>query len=109
MISWVLIMINFDAIGKRIKEKRKELLLTQEKLAEMLDVSVEHLSRIETGSYRPSLALIEKICRIFGVDESELMFGDKKDYQFNKGLYFKIESLTAEKREAIEKIIDYMN
>ncbi len=102
-------MINFGAIGKRIKEKRKELVLTQEKLAEMLDVSVEHLSRIETGSYRPSLILIEKICAIFGVEESELMFGDKHDYKYNKDLYFKIESLPAEKREAIEKIIDYMD
>ena len=102
-------MINFSAIGKRIKEKRKELVLTQEKLAEMLDVSVEHLSRIETGSYRPSLILIEKICAIFRIDESELMFGNKQDYKSSKDLYFKIESLSAEQREAIERIIDYMD
>lgn len=48
-------MINFKAIGQRNKRLRKENNLTQEKLSELLNISTEHLSRIETGSYRLSL------------------------------------------------------
>ena len=99
-------MINFKAIGQRIKQLRKEHSYTQEKLAEMLNISTEHLSRIENGSYRPSLALIEKICGIFNTEESELMFGSSHETNLNKNLYNRIEMLSAEKKQAILNIID---
>ncbi|MBQ8028421.1 MAG: helix-turn-helix transcriptional regulator [Clostridia bacterium] len=99
-------MINFKAIGQRIKLQRKKKNLTQEKLAEMLDVSTEHLSRIETGSYRPSLSLIERICEIFKIEELELMFGDRSNIETNRELYEKIESLSEDKKKAVLMIIE---
>lgn len=102
-------MINFKAIGQRIKYERKQKGLTQEKLAEMLEISTEHLSRIETGSYRPSLNLIEKMCKIFKINESELMFGKSSDFSSNKLLAEKIESLTNDKKQALSIIIDLIS
>jgi len=102
-------MINFKAIGQRIKEERKKRYMTQEKLAELLEVSTEHLSRIETGSYRPSLILIEKISSILEIDEETLMFGTPTDINANKELVNKIESLTKEKRQAVSLIIDLIS
>lgn len=99
-------MINFKAIGQRIKTQRKLHSLTQEKLAEMLDISTEHLSRIETGSYRPSLVLLEKTSEIFNIDEEELLFGTKNDFEVNKQLLTKIEDLTEDKKQALSLIID---
>ncbi len=99
-------MINFKVIGQRIKTLRKEHLLTQEELAESLNISTEHLSRIETGSYRPSLNLIEKICDILSVDESDLMFGTKNDSKINKELCNKFDELSLEKKQALLMIID---
>ncbi|MGN1442232.1 MAG: helix-turn-helix domain-containing protein [Acutalibacteraceae bacterium] len=102
-------MINFKAIGQRIKRERKVSGLTQEKLAEMLEISTEHLSRIETGSYRPSLLLIEKISEIFNIDESELMFGSLSDKRASKELIDKIDTLSNKKKSAVSLIIDLIS
>lgn len=102
-------MINFKAIGQRIKRIRKEKNLTQEKLAELLDISTEHLSRIETGSYRPSLALIEKISKIYEVDEQALMFGNNTETQKSNELSEKIECLSDNKKQAVSIIIDLIS
>ncbi len=101
-------MINFNAIGQRIKKHRKNHSLTQEKLAEMLDISTEHLSRIETGSIRPGLSLIEKICLIFNINESDLMFGTKTEIAIDKKLYDTINGLSEEKKMAILKIAELL-
>ncbi len=55
-------------ISTSIKKIRKENNLTQEKLAELLNVSVEHISRIENCKYTCSIMLIFKICTIFKMD-----------------------------------------
>ena len=59
-------------VGKRVKELRKGLFLTQEKLAEKLKISSNHLSYIETGNRRPSLSLARKIARELKTDLGEL-------------------------------------
>ncbi|MBQ8575442.1 MAG: helix-turn-helix transcriptional regulator [Clostridia bacterium] len=102
-------MINFKAIGQRIKRIRKENGLTQERLAEMLNISTEHLSRIETGSYRPSLSLIEKVSDIFKIEEQIIMFGNGFDKSNDKELCDKIECLSEEKKQAVKLILDLIS
>ena len=53
--------LNYKEIGKRIKIKRKEANLTQEKLSEIIDVSPSYISEIERGSSICSLATITNI------------------------------------------------
>ena len=52
---------NYKLIGIRIKNHRLQMKLTQEKLAEMADVSVQHLSKIETGNTKLSLPCLMAI------------------------------------------------
>ncbi|WP_294468513.1 helix-turn-helix transcriptional regulator [uncultured Anaerofustis sp.] len=42
--------IDYRKLGKRLKQQRKEQGLTQEKLAEYVNLSVSHLSHIENGN-----------------------------------------------------------
>lgn len=42
-------------LAEQIKLHRKKANLTQEELAERVDLSTQHISRIETGCYIPSL------------------------------------------------------
>jgi transcriptional regulator with XRE-family HTH domain len=46
---------DYRMIGQRIKNKRLKMGLTQEKLAEKASVSIQHLSKIETGYTKLSL------------------------------------------------------
>lgn len=102
-------MINFKMIGQRIKNGRKKKGVTQEAFSELLDISTEHLSRIETGTYRPSLSLIEKVSSILEVSEEELMFGSKREVETSAKLTNKIMCLSPQKQEALEAIIDLIS
>ena len=102
-------MINFKALGKRIKKARKDKGLTQEQFAEMVDIATEYESRIETGAVRPSLTLIEKISSVLEMDEAEIMFGNKSDEKEVKDLMNKIFSMDPKKRRAVERMIDVIS
>ena len=67
--------INYKEMGKRIKQKRKELNLTQEKLSEMLEISPTYISEIERGTGISSLATITKIANVLNLDLDYLILG----------------------------------
>lgn len=98
-------MIDYKAVGNRIKNLRKEKNMTQEAFAEKLNVSIEHISRVENGINRPGMALLEKICKIFDIDENVLLFGENA-LPSDLALFEKISMLSEEKRRAISMIID---
>lgn len=55
-------MIDYVQMGKRIKQRRKELHLTQEALAEQVDISASFMGHIERGSRVTSLETLLSIC-----------------------------------------------
>ena len=60
-------------LGSNIKKARKAKNLSQNKLAEKLDISREHLAKIETAKRGISLDLLFKISDILEVKEKYLM------------------------------------
>ena len=50
--------LDYAAMGKRIKRLRREQRLSQERLAELIDVSTPHMSNIENGKTRFSLQVL---------------------------------------------------
>ena len=67
--------LDYNIIGKRLKKARTDKNLTQENLAEKLDVSIAFLSRIERGSSHISLKRLSQICDILGVSEGSILNG----------------------------------
>ncbi len=59
-------------LGKRIKELRKGCQLSQEQLAERVDVDPRYISRIELGKCFPSLDTLERIATSLSVEMREL-------------------------------------
>lgn len=70
-----MIELNYIEIGKRIKIKRKEMHLTQEKLSELIDVSPTYISEIERGTSISSLATIAKLANVLELNLDYLVFG----------------------------------
>lgn len=70
-----MVNIQFDVIGKRIQLRRKEKNLKQGDLAELLEISNNHISSIENGRERPSLETFVKICYILEVSPDYLLLG----------------------------------
>lgn len=67
--------LNYVEIGKRIKIKRKEIGITQEKLSEILDVSPSYVSEIERGTSISSLSTITKISQTLDLSLDYLIYG----------------------------------
>ena len=68
--------IQYQIIGSRIQQRRKELGLRQYALAEQLNLSSNHLSSIETGREKPSLETLLHICNILHVTPDYLLIGN---------------------------------
>lgn len=66
--------INYQMLGKRIKDRRKELGLSQERLAELAELSIPHMSHIETGKTKVSLSSLVAISNALGVTVDALLF-----------------------------------
>ena len=60
--------VDYSLIGSRIKSKRKEKRMTQEMLAEALEVSVGYVSQVERGVTKISLDLLAEISGILECD-----------------------------------------
>ena len=66
------------AIGKFITRKRKEKNLTQEQLAEQLNISNKTVSKWETGKCMPDYSVIKNLCEVLEITISELMDGEEE-------------------------------
>ncbi|TAL56166.1 MAG: XRE family transcriptional regulator [Bacteroidetes bacterium] len=55
-------------IGQVIKERRKELGITQPDLAELADVSLNTLYKLERGQSNPSLEVLTKLADVLGLE-----------------------------------------
>lgn len=66
-------------IGDKIKNKRKELNLTQEYLAKELNISRQAVSKWEKGLSEPSMDNLVKLSGIFGVDIKYFKNNDAKE------------------------------
>lgn len=93
-------------IGRRIKELRKAKRLSQEKLAELVDIEQNTLSYIETGNNFCTAETLEKIITALEIEPAELFdFGHQKT---NDILLIEINKMlknTPEKIPEVYKII----
>lgn len=60
-------------IGKKIKTLRMERCMTQQELAEKIDVSRSMVAQIERGERCPTIVLGKDIADAFGIDLRELL------------------------------------
>jgi y4mF family transcriptional regulator len=62
-------------LGEAIKNRRKELGITQPHLAELAQISINTLYKLEKGQGNPSLDVVKKLAEVLGM---ELSFQVKK-------------------------------
>ncbi len=60
-------------INQIIREKRKELFLTQEQMADFLGVSTPAVNKWEKGSTYPDITLLPALARLLKIDLNTLM------------------------------------
>ena len=66
--------MDYYAIGQRIRKARRARGVLQELLAEKVGISVTHMSHIETGNTKLSLAVLVDLALALEVRTDELLF-----------------------------------
>lgn len=100
------------AIGLRIRNCRKSLKLTQEELAERIDVSSHYIYEIEKGLKTMSLGVLEQISQTLQVSTDYIIFGtdimycEKTIPELSDRLYILTHEIPIEKRERVADILD---
>lgn len=83
-------------IGSFLKKLRQEKGLTQEQLAEQLNISNRSVSRWETGSNLPDLSMLITLADYYDVDVREIIDGKRKS-----------ENMNEEVKDTLEKVASY--
>ncbi len=92
-------------IGARINARRKELSITQERLAELMDVSIQMISNLELGKKAIRPENLVKLCTSLNVSADYILRGIRADWEIG-GFFEKYKRLPTEKQELLDKIID---
>lgn len=107
--------LNFKVIGLKIKERRQNQGITQEFIANQLDVNPSHISNIECGRANPSLTALVKIANILqcSVDyfiDSEYAYDTSSSEKetLDNQIMNKIKYCNADKKSRILKMIDLL-
>lgn len=88
--------MNQQKIGCFLKELRKAKNLTQEQLAEKLNISGRTVSRWETGNSMPDISLLVELAEFYNVSIPEIIDGERKS-----------ETMEEDVKEIAEKMSDY--
>lgn len=67
--------LDYNVIGQRIKQARLAKNMTQEDLAEQIDISVAFLSRVERGNSHINLKRLNQLCGLLDTTEGYILNG----------------------------------
>ena len=94
-------------MGIRIAQRRKELHMTQEQLAEKMGVSLQTVSCIELGKKAVRPENLANLCVHLNVTSDYILYGKRNEQQMNDTLA-KLSALGAEEYSTIQNLIDLL-
>lgn len=107
--------LNYIALGKRIKHHRKAANISQEMMAELIDKSVQHISNIERGHTKASLATIVDIANALNVSLNDLACdslknsGNSYSHEFSRLIKDCDEDTYRKINSAVKAIVDILD
>ena len=90
--------------GENLKFQRKRLGLTQEQLAEKLNMSANHIAKLENAIKFSSPELIAKISETLAIPPSALFYTDESS-SFDESYYGKVDKILTEEMAVLRKRI----
>lgn len=102
--------IDYKVIGERIKRIRRQNNLTQDQMAEQIDVSVGYVSQVERGITKISLDLLAKIGEVLHCNVADFISdsGKKSETYLYDESFDKFRSLNDKDRNTVLALIQYL-
>ncbi|MEG1848515.1 MAG: helix-turn-helix transcriptional regulator, partial [Lachnospiraceae bacterium] len=96
--------VNYLELGNRIREKREDADLTQEKLAELSGRTAKHISAIENATTKVGLPTLLKIANILDTTVDYLLIDslDKKEVIYEAEI---IHMIAGHKKKVMERLM----
>ncbi len=91
------------ALGEAIRAARMRKGLTQEALAELLDITPIHLKNMESARRKPSVPLLFALMELLDLSVDALVFPDR-----GGGESIRTAGLTEEEQEAVIHLVDVL-
>lgn len=101
-----------EKIGKFISELRKEKNMTQQELADKLNVTDKAISKWENGRGIPDISLVRKLANLFQVKDEEILNGERnfKKKEIDENHHSKVLEVTnLSKSFGKRKVLDNIN
>lgn len=97
---------DLSGIGKRIQNRRKQLMITQEQLADMMNVSIQMVSNLERGNKAIRIDNLINLSQILDISTDYILTGKATTDDIGV-LTSRIAKLSIKERKMIEMLIDY--
>lgn len=95
-------------MGMRISQRRKELQLTQEKLAEKMGVSLQTISCIELGKKAIRPENLANLCLHLNISADYVLYGKRDEQQMND-IIGKLSALSPDEYSIVQNLIDFLS
>lgn len=96
------------SMGIRIAQRRKELHLTQEQLAEKMELSLQSISCIELGKKAVRPENLAKLCTHLGVTSDYILYGKRNEEQMSETVA-KLSALTPKAYAMVQSLIELLS
>lgn len=97
-----------SSMGMRISERRKEMNLTQEKLAEKMGVSLQTISCIELGKKAIRPENLANLCLHLDVSADYILYGKRTEQQMID-IVAKLSTLSTEEYNIVENLVTFLS
>ena len=103
--------LDFERIGKRIKELRISKGLTQEYIANIADVNTSHISNIENNRVKISLSTLVQVCNALDTSVDYILSHEytSADTSIEREILTALKPQTEDMKEKILKIIHVLS
>lgn len=99
-------MVDLVEIGKRIQGRRKQMGLTQEQLADKMDVSIQMVSNLERGNKSVRIENLIKLSEILNISTDYILTG-KETAEDMQVLIEQMTSLSQKERKMMKLLMDF--
>lgn len=99
-------MVDLVEIGKRIQGRRKQMGLTQEQLADKMDVSIQMVSNLERGNKSIRIENLIKLSEILNISTDYILTG-KETTEDMQALTEQMATLSQKERKMMKLLMDF--
>lgn len=94
-------MVDTVGLGFFLKKKRKEQKLTQQDVADVIDITERALSNIENGKSEPELDTVLKLCDLYDIPGSEIVHFYKRSSEMDYAMEILSKTRTKAEKELL--------